>query len=216
MGSKLDGEVNELLEAIASLSGKEGFLAEVLKVYPGDIGDAMNSLKTALAENLVEEHDGQLRLTGKGWKRLVAHREHFIHEKYGHPRGILGRLSKIVEGKVDDLRAHWQERHGMDRKGLDAFYSSLAKFKGHIEDTVPLSSLKPGEAAVVSYYLGGRGLLRRLAEMGLTPGIEVRVMKAAPLHGPIQVSVRGSSLALGRGVASKIFVKPIKGQGKPD
>lgn len=210
---KLEREVDELLEAIASLPEKEVALAEVLKVYPGDIGDAMNALKAALAEDLVEEHDGRLRLTDKGWRRLVAHREHFIHEKYGHPEGILGRLSKLVEGKIGDLKAHWRERHGIDGKGLDDLYSSLAAFKGHIEDTIPLSSLRPGDVAVVSYYLGGRGLLRRLAEMGLTPGVEVKVVKAAPLHGPIQVSVRGSSLALGRGVASKVFVKPLKRAG---
>jgi len=43
-------------------------------------------------------------------------------------------------------------------------------------------------------------------DMGLTPGTEVIVVKSALFHGPIAVSVRGSRLALGRGVAERIFV----------
>ncbi|MEM3607278.1 MAG: FeoA domain-containing protein [Candidatus Bathyarchaeia archaeon] len=213
--ARIEGDIDELLEVIASLQEKGGSLRDVLKAYPGEAGDAMAALRKALADGLVEERDGGLRLTEKGLRRLLAHRERFIHEKYGHPRGVLGRLSRIIEGKVGDLRAHWWERHGIDRGDLDAFYSSLTIFKGRIEDTVPLSSLKPGESGIVSYYLGGKGLLRRLAEMGLTPGVEVSIVKTAPLRGPVQVSVRGYSLALGRGVASRIFVKPLRGHGGP-
>jgi Fe2+ transport system protein FeoA len=36
------------------------------------------------------------------------------------------------------------------------------------------------------------------------------IVRSAPFHGPIEVSVRGVSLALGRGVASKVFVKQLK------
>jgi DtxR family Mn-dependent transcriptional regulator len=43
-------------------------------------------------------------------------------------------------------------------------------------------------------------------DMGLTPGVEVVVVKSAPFHGPLEVIVRGSRLALGRGMAEKIFV----------
>jgi len=42
--------------------------------------------------------------------------------------------------------------------------------------------------------------------MGLTPGTKVTVVKSAPFHGPIEVHVRGSILALGRGMAERIFV----------
>jgi DtxR family Mn-dependent transcriptional regulator len=42
--------------------------------------------------------------------------------------------------------------------------------------------------------------------MGLTPGTEVTVVKSAPFHGPIEILVRGSRLALGRGVSETIFI----------
>ena len=44
-------------------------------------------------------------------------------------------------------------------------------------------------------------------DMGLTPGTPVTVVKSAPFKGPLEVLVRGSRLALGRGMAEKIFVE---------
>ena len=48
---------------------------------------------------------------------------------------------------------------------------------------------------------------KRLMDMGLTPGTRVMVVKSAPFHGPIEIRVRGSRLALGRGMAERIFVE---------
>lgn len=67
---------------------------------------------------------------------------------------------------------------------------------------------------MVAYAFGGFGLVRRLAEMGLTPGVEVKLLRKGPFRGPLQIEVRGVALALGYGVASKVFVKPLK--DKPD
>jgi Fe2+ transport system protein FeoA len=47
---------------------------------------------------------------------------------------------------------------------------------------------------------------KRLSDLGLTPGTKVTVIKSAPFHGPLEVSVRGSRLAIGRGMASRILV----------
>jgi len=80
---------------------------------------------------------------------------------------------------------------------------------------IPLTALKAGETAtVVSIDAvfgrgGGRrwGFEKRLMDMGLTPGTKVTVVKSAPFHGPIEILVRGSRLALGRGVAERILVE---------
>jgi DtxR family Mn-dependent transcriptional regulator len=44
--------------------------------------------------------------------------------------------------------------------------------------------------------------------MGLTPNTKITLLKVAPFDGPIEVSVRGSKLAIGRGIATKVFVDP--------
>lgn len=79
---------------------------------------------------------------------------------------------------------------------------------------VPLTALREGETATVVSIAGGSergrrrwGLEKRLVDLGLTPGAKVTLVKSAPLHGPIEVIVRGSRLALGRGVAEKILVR---------
>jgi Fe2+ transport system protein FeoA len=47
---------------------------------------------------------------------------------------------------------------------------------------------------------------RRLNDLGLTPGTKVTVVKSAPFNGPLEVSFRGSLLAIGRGMAGRILV----------
>jgi Fe2+ transport system protein FeoA len=48
--------------------------------------------------------------------------------------------------------------------------------------------------------------VKRLSDLGLTPGTDVTVVKSAPFNGPLEVCVRGSRLAIGRGMASRILV----------
>lgn len=81
-----------------------------------------------------------------------------------------------------------------------------------IEDVIALTSLREGETGVVVHTFGGFGLVRRLAEMGLTPGVKVKVLRRGPLRGPFEIEVRGVALALGRGVASRVLIRPLKAE----
>jgi DtxR family Mn-dependent transcriptional regulator len=49
-----------------------------------------------------------------------------------------------------------------------------------------------------------RCLVRRLTELGLTPGVELQVVQDG---GPMLVSVRGSRVALGRELADNVWVE---------
>ena len=77
-----------------------------------------------------------------------------------------------------------------------------------------LSRIASGETVIISSIRAGWGLQRRLADMGLTPGVEARVISAGR-PGQIVLEVRGSRLALGYGITSKITVK-YKGSGEND
>ena len=46
--------------------------------------------------------------------------------------------------------------------------------------------------------------------MGLTHNTIVQVVKSAPFNGPIEILVRGSRLALGRGIAERVLVEAEK------
>lgn len=75
------------------------------------------------------------------------------------------------------------------------------------EGMLPLSRLQPGQRGVVTRLLGGRGLQSRLATLGLTIGAEVLLLQNYG-RGPILLTVRETRLALGRGEANHILVKP--------
>jgi len=62
-----------------------------------------------------------------------------------------------------------------------------------------------GEVVQVVAVRAGWGLQRRLADMGLTPGVQVRVINSQR-PGPVVINIRGARLALGHGIAHKIMV----------
>ncbi len=53
----------------------------------------------------------------------------------------------------------------------------------------------------------GQGLDQKLRQLGLAQGDCIRVLRTAPLGGPLLVESNGRSIALGRGVAEKISVE---------
>lgn len=69
---------------------------------------------------------------------------------------------------------------------------------------MPLAMAPEGAEVEVVSIQGGRGLVRRLMELGLTRGAMLRVLRSGP--GPVLVEVRGSRLALGWGVAMRVIV----------
>ena len=70
---------------------------------------------------------------------------------------------------------------------------------------IPLCMLSEGEQGKIVSIIGGRGLMRRLAELGFNPDVRVKVLRAT--SGPIVVLLRESRIAIGRGVAMRIFVE---------
>ena len=72
-----------------------------------------------------------------------------------------------------------------------------------------LKDLKPGERARVERIEGGGALRRRMMDMGIVPGVELEVVRCAPLGGPLQIKLKGYYLAMRRGECSKIMVGEI-------
>ncbi len=58
-------------------------------------------------------------------------------------------------------------------------------------------------------YTGGRGVDSKLRQLGLCPGRVVKILRYAPLGGPVMIEVGGRSVAIGRGIAAKIEVEKI-------
>ncbi len=69
-----------------------------------------------------------------------------------------------------------------------------------------LTELPIGCDARVIAVNGTSRIARRLMEMGVIPGVGVKVVKSAPFGDPIQIRVRGYSLAMRRSEADSIEV----------
>jgi ferrous iron transport protein A len=64
-----------------------------------------------------------------------------------------------------------------------------------------------GKKVRIIDYKGGRRVSYKLRQLGLAPGREVKVLRFAPLGGPIMVDVEGRSVAIGRGIAARVQVE---------
>ncbi len=69
-----------------------------------------------------------------------------------------------------------------------------------------LTELPIGKDARVIAVSGTGSITRRLLEMGVIPGVTVQVVKMAPFGDPIEIRVRGYSLAMRKSEADAIEV----------
>jgi ferrous iron transport protein A len=69
-----------------------------------------------------------------------------------------------------------------------------------------LANLNIGDVAKVSAVNGNSSITKRLMEMGVVPGVSIRVVKTAPFGCPMEIRVRGFSLALRKSEAESIEI----------
>ncbi len=69
-----------------------------------------------------------------------------------------------------------------------------------------LSDLKKGDQAEIVNFVDDGPLSQRLAEMGVTPGEKVEIIRFAPLGDPIEIKIRGYNLSLRKEEADLIKV----------
>lgn len=198
--------VEEYLEAIYRLRERgeattTTSVAKELRVAPASVTEMLKKL--ANQGYLKYAPYRGVTLTPKGekiGKKIL--RKHRIMEKFlstlGLPKSRIHKDACELEHHIpDDLeRAIHQKVEG--EKPLPS---------GAPSNVVPLTSLLDRQKGVISFIGGGRGASQRLADLGLTPHTEITVVKSALFHGPLMISVRGTTLAIGRGVAARVFVR---------
>ncbi len=150
----------------------------------------------------------------------LAHKKNFLekgplfehrHLGYHHDHLICTKCGKITEFYVPSLERLQEEiarQYGfkpLDHR-LEIYGLCEACQKSRTKPSLPLVLISSGERVRVERFLGGSKMQGRLAAMGLTIGEEIEVINNC---GPIIISVRGTRLALGHGVAGKILVTPL-------
>lgn len=72
-----------------------------------------------------------------------------------------------------------------------------------------LDRLDRGVAARVADVVGSDAVAIRLLEMGLTPGVVVRLVGRAPLGDPLELEVRGYRLSLRQAEAARVALDSL-------
>ena len=73
-----------------------------------------------------------------------------------------------------------------------------------------LSEINPGDTVTIRLLDGlSSDIRKKLMVMGLLPNTEVKVIRRAPMGDPLQVEVRGVSVALRETIAQKIDVERV-------
>lgn len=70
---------------------------------------------------------------------------------------------------------------------------------------IALVDLLPNEEGRIKEISDGRNVNKRLFELGLNRGAKIKVVKND--IGPVILNLSGNKLALGRGLASKIYIQ---------
>ncbi len=70
-----------------------------------------------------------------------------------------------------------------------------------------LKDLRPGQEGTVLSVAAVGPMKRRIMDMGITPGVGIKVIKVAPLGDPIEINVRGYELSLRKEEAQQIQIE---------
>lgn len=77
-----------------------------------------------------------------------------------------------------------------------------------VDDSTPLSSLRPSQSAMILRVVSQEPkLLRHLESLGLTPGVQVEVTEYSTFDNNLTVKVGNRSNVLGLNITTKIFVE---------
>jgi DtxR family Mn-dependent transcriptional regulator len=197
-------------------AARTGDIARVLNITPGSV---TNTLEVLEGKGLVEREPYKgVKLTGQGRSlALSVFRRHRLAERL----------------LTDLLHYEWAESHDeackLEHAISDNLANSIEKTLGNPE-TCPHGNpipdekgyLSPSKSEALSNLIAGQHavvtgipdenteLLRYLANLGMLPGVEVKVEEKAPFKGPMLVKVGSNSYPLSLDVADGIYVNKRK------
>ena len=194
-------------------------IAEHLKVTMPSVTGGLRRL--AELECVMHEKWRRVKLTDEG-ERLARriNRRHedlysFYHEILGVEKDMAGKAACKVEHILEPaiiertlFLTRWIQELPVDVKSeFTRRMRADMEAREHAVKPRTLDEVEPGAKAVVS-KINVRGELgRRLLDMGIIKGVDIEVIKVAPLGDPIEVRLKGYHLSLRKSEAKNIEVE---------
>lgn len=72
---------------------------------------------------------------------------------------------------------------------------------------ITLSKMQRGQSGRVVQIEGGRGMVNRLAALGIMPGKKITKISSMLMHGPVTIEVDRAQVAIGFGMAKRIIIE---------
>lgn len=190
-------------------------LAKRMSVAKSSVNQAVRTLKNQ--GYVKHEKYGQLELTDKGI--IAAQRILKTHEVLMRFLIDVLKVDPITAENDACLMEHAVSPATMEKlslyieqhidNSLKEDYQSAEKQKLSMQILKTLDDVLPGTKVKVIRIASKGALGHRLMGMGIMPGTEILVEAYAPMGDPIEIKVRGYSLAIRKSEASNVFVKII-------
>lgn len=74
-----------------------------------------------------------------------------------------------------------------------------------------LTDLGLGQEAIITKVTGSGAIRRRMIDLGIVPGMEVRMERYAPLGDPIEIKLKGCHVSLRKKEAENVLIKDVGG-----
>ncbi|MDX1394083.1 MAG: metal-dependent transcriptional regulator [Gemmatimonadota bacterium] len=217
-GSGPSRAVEDYLKAVYKLQGDVGAvsttaLAEELERSAASV----TNMVKALAENGLVEHTPYrgVRLTASGeltaLRIIRRHRvlELYLIEKLGFSWEDVHAEAERLEHAASDALIDRMAR-ALGEPSVDPHGSPIPTRTGEIAETawIALGDLEDGCRGTVREVSDDSAeALRRLADLGLFPGTEIRMVGGRP-DGGTRLEVEGEAVDVERGLAETVFVEP--------
>ncbi len=173
-------------------------IAKELSVSPASVSEMFKKLEKRGFVKLVPYKGVTLTKKGEEAGKSILRKHHLLEDF----------LTLFGLGR---RRAHAEAcalEHALSKEGEKVFERAMKGAKG--KNAKSLCSLRAGQKGRILYITGGMAARRRMIELGLPPGTVVKVLRISQYGCPIELLVRGTEIAIGRGIAEKIYVEVIE------
>jgi len=197
---------------------------------------ALSENKEKISVSRISEAMGVSKASTSEMVRKLSEKKLLKHEKYGvielTEEGMniarsIKRKHRLLEsflnflGKKDVHNEACKLEHGISEEITDAISRFLGAPERCPDDgkEIPrcgkdcseclkktLTDIPTGKEAAILRILCGRKASMRLNELGILPGEKIKVVNRMA-HGPIEIEVKGTKVAIGYGLAKKILVE---------
>ncbi len=208
--------IYELTEDGSSASTND--LARELNIKPASVTGMIQKLaaeKPALVE--YQKHQGVTLTTAGKRAALEVIRHHRLLETWlvqtlGYTWDEVHEEAERLEHVIsEDFERRIAAALGNPTRDPHGELIPTADLKMPVDDSTPLSALRPNQNATIQRVIAqDPDLLRHLDGLGLTPGIQIEVTEYSAFDNNLTVRIGKKSNVLGLNITTKIFVEISK------